>query len=226
VAAATEGYAGADLAALAAGAVMAAVRRCAPGLIGDLDRQIRQPASSAAPARDPAPPAASAADVTDAPAEQVQIAGQVAEPSSSRQEALSAAMQSQFNPDAAAEPASSRQLNEPPSTSAADGPQPAGGPQQQQDEQGRDAAAALLQGVAVRAADWREALGLAPQPCARRQGLAALSAEAPRPLPARLLPALAPVLARLLAAVHQSGVPLSRSGTVLASPAFSFIHCT
>ena len=42
VAAATEGFAGADLQALCAAAVIAAVRRSAPGLLGDLDGHIRQ----------------------------------------------------------------------------------------------------------------------------------------------------------------------------------------
>lgn len=71
-------------------------------------------------------------------------------------------------------------------------------------------APAALAAVEVRAADWREALKQAPEPCARRQGLAALSARAAAPLPARLAPVLAPALAALLAALRASGVPLPR----------------
>ncbi len=63
MAAATEGFAGADLQALCAAAVIAAVRRSAPGLLGDLDGQIRhqhmgQQCAELAPAAEEQPPAA------------------------------------------------------------------------------------------------------------------------------------------------------------------------
>ena len=216
VAAATEGYAGADLAALATSAVMAAVRRAAPGLIADLDHHIRQP-----PASSPAqPPAGSGVALEAAPGAQEQqenvasvaAEGHVAVQAHDAAELAEVAGSSGVQ-EAAADgmtcPGSSAMQQEGAQQEAQTGPAEA--PQQPPDEGNTPhPAAAALQGIVVRAADWREALCLAPQPCARRQGLAALCAEASKPLPARLLPPLAPVLARMLAALHCSRLPLAR----------------
>jgi hypothetical protein len=65
-----------------------------------------------------------------------------------------------------------------------------------------------MQRVHVRAADWRNALLAAAEPCSRRQGLSALSAAAARPMPRHLVPVLLPALARLLQVLHSSGLPL------------------
>ena len=59
-------------------------------------------------------------------------------------------------------------------------------------------AASALEGLSVRACDWREALASAPEACARRDSLAALSAGAAQPLPAALAPALLPACASAL----------------------------
>ena len=58
--------------------------------------------------------------------------------------------------------------------------------------------ASVLEGLLVRACDWREALASAPKACARRDSLAALSADAAQPLPAALAPALLPACASAL----------------------------
>ena len=58
--------------------------------------------------------------------------------------------------------------------------------------------ASVLEGLSVRACDWREALASAPEACARRDSLAALSADAAQPLPAALAPALLPACASAL----------------------------
>ena len=59
-------------------------------------------------------------------------------------------------------------------------------------------AASVLEGLSVRACDWREALASAPQACAHRDSLAALSADAAQPLPAAPAPALLPACASAL----------------------------
>lgn len=59
-------------------------------------------------------------------------------------------------------------------------------------------ASSALGAVEVRACDWRQALALAPEACARRDSMAALSAAAVRALPARLGPALLPACALVL----------------------------
>ena len=58
--------------------------------------------------------------------------------------------------------------------------------------------ASVLEGLSVRACDWREALASAPEACTRRDSLAALSADAAQPLPAALAPALLPACASAL----------------------------
>ena len=58
--------------------------------------------------------------------------------------------------------------------------------------------ASLLEGLSVRACDWRKALASAPEACARRDSLAVLSADAAQPLPAALAPALLPACASAL----------------------------
>lgn len=60
----------------------------------------------------------------------------------------------------------------------------------------------------VRPADWREALAGAPQPCSRRQGLAAMAAEHAQPLPHHLAPLLLPALESLLGSLAASCLPL------------------
>lgn len=264
VAAATEGFAGADLAALCAGAVMAAVRRTAPGLIGDLDSQIRQALPVSAPA----------AQEEAAGSAQAQ-SGATGRDGSSGAAVTEAVRQSRTGETCPqADAAGAEEPGQPGHPSSADGrlpiyeasvgfagdEQPAGaaselcsqspgrdlladaathdraaengafgqegGSELQQagprsdppgqlgsGGQGRSRLPAELQGLTVRAADWREALEQAPEPCARRQGLAALSAEAPRPMPGWLLRPLLPNLARLLAALHASGLPLPGCGT-------------
>jgi len=54
-------------------------------------------------------------------------------------------------------------------------------------------APSALEGLEVRACDWREALVAAPEACARRESMAAMSASAAQALPARLGPALLPM---------------------------------
>lgn len=63
---------------------------------------------------------------------------------------------------------------------------------------GAASAASALEGLSVHACDWREALASAPEACARRDSLAALSADAAQPLPAALAPALLPACASAL----------------------------
>lgn len=78
---------------------------------------------------------------------------------------------------------------------------------------------AVLQGVQVRACDWREALAAAPEPCSRRQGLAALAADTARPMPARLMPVLLPGLAAALKVLHCSNLPLPVAAATAAATA-------
>ena len=62
----------------------------------------------------------------------------------------------------------------------------------------RAAVASALDAVEVRACDWRQALALTPEACARRDSMAALSAAVVHALPARLGPALMPACALAL----------------------------
>ena len=59
-------------------------------------------------------------------------------------------------------------------------------------------AASALEALEVRACDWREALMSAPEACARRGSMAAMSAAAAQALPALLAPALLPACASAL----------------------------
>lgn len=59
-------------------------------------------------------------------------------------------------------------------------------------------AASALEALEVRACDWREALMSAPEACARRGSMAAMSAAAAQALPAHLAPALLPACASAL----------------------------
>ena len=67
--------------------------------------------------------------------------------------------------------------------------------------------ASVLEGLSVRACDWREALASAPEACARRDSLAALSADAAQPLPAALAPALLPACASALQVLVHVSIP-------------------
>ena len=65
-------------------------------------------------------------------------------------------------------------------------------------------ASSALGAVEVRACDWRQALALAPEACARRDSMAALSAAAVRALPSRVGPALLPACAQVLQVITWS----------------------
>ncbi|CAK0741288.1 hypothetical protein CVIRNUC_001313 [Coccomyxa viridis] len=79
--------------------------------------------------------------------------------------------------------------------------------------------ASLLEGLSVRACDWRKALASAPEACARRDSLAVLSADAAQPLPAALAPALLPACASALQILQRSGVPLPAPASSAADAA-------
>jgi hypothetical protein len=77
----------------------------------------------------------------------------------------------------------------------------------------------LLDGIEVQANDWKEALAAAPPPCSRRNGMAALAAEAAAPLQQHVLPLLAQPLARVLAALEAADLPLPPPAAAAASVA-------
>ena len=66
-------------------------------------------------------------------------------------------------------------------------------------------------GEQVRLSDWRTALSRAPPPCSRRQGMSALAAASASPLPYHLAPLLLPALHRSILAVHESCMSLTAS---------------
>ncbi len=68
-------------------------------------------------------------------------------------------------------------------------------------------AASALEALEVRACDWRQALISAPEACARRGSMAAMSAAAAQALPARLGPALLPACASALQVCPESLEP-------------------
>lgn len=225
VAAATEGFAGADLQALCAGAVMAAVRRTAPQLLepvlqdqgmdrkaaeepivcNDTDsvQQAREEVMSDCLAGSRASASAQRLDLT--PEDAVQLPG------------ATGTLTGNCGTTSAADKGDSSSL--PSSSSQPSGPIVAREALAREGTSITDvqsgapvaaesAIAAQIQQVHVRASDWRDALLAAAEPCSRRQGLPALSAGAIRAMPLRLVPALLPSFALLLRVLHSSGLPL------------------
>lgn len=90
----------------------------------------------------------------------------------------------------AAAPSGSKDALRPASPSQGPGAQPEGRPPAEM--------LSPLEALEVRACDWRQALASAPEACARRDGMAALSAASARVLPARLGTALLPACASAL----------------------------
>ena len=221
VASATEGFAGADLQALCAGAVMAAVHRTAPTLLQQLEQQSMAPqAGASAGPSDPLDAAIGVFPETGA----TQNGGSSSEPSSKQADGQTgssgderaetrASGEDQTGSDHEQQGAAqlqteaqqeSLQSHVPGSSITARDPEThaAVGAVAGTDE------AAMLRGLRVQASDWREALAAAPEPCSRRQGLAALAADATRPLPACYAPALLPSLAAALQVLQASRLPL------------------
>ncbi len=236
VAAATEGFAGADLQALCAGAVMAAVHRTAPTLLQQLEQHAMafQAEASAGPS-DPIDAAVIVSPETGA----TQNGGPSAEPgcahadgqdgsrgderaetgANGQDETLGNHAQqglAQFQTETQQEPL---QPHVPGSDITACNP---GTHADIHAAPGQAAGAdgeAVLRGVRVQACDWREALATAPEPCSRRQGLAALAADAARPLSACYAPALLPSLAAALQVLHASRLPLPAAAASAAASA-------
>ena len=83
--------------------------------------------------------------------------------------------------------------------------------------------ASVLKGLSVRACDWRVALASAPEACARRDSLAALSADAAQPMPAALAACPAPCLC-----LSAAGTPscLHTLAALSCTPLLGCIKCT
>lgn len=255
VAAATQGFAGADLQALCAGAVMAAVHRTAPSLLHKLEQQAMSSQAD--------PSAAQPSEAPDAPAPMTAGQGQIqdaqADVSNTHEESELPRTRASAPQHAAAECAAGPtdtgdEMAEAGSSgrdmSDSGQGQPGDSREQMQLQQealqphvagsragvcdaevhananavpvaaaGSIEREAVLAGVRVRASDWREALAAAPEPCSRRQGLAALAADSAGPMPALLAPALLPGLAAALRVLHASGLPLSNAAASAAATA-------
>lgn len=231
VAAATEGFAGADLQALCAGAVMAAVHRMAPTLLQQLEHHsmasqaevlnpidapvVVSPETGATQNGGPsAEPGSTHADGQNGSRDEIAEAG-----ATGQDETVSDHEQQgvpQLQAETQQEPL---HLHVPGSRGTACDPGTHAGTHAAPGSAACADGEAALRGVQVQACDWREALAAAPEPCSRRQGLAALAADAARPLSACYAPALLPSLAAALRVLHASRLPLPAAAARAAATA-------